>query len=73
VPVLFTWIGFLGIRIPLAYYLTSDYLNLGWLGQWPGINLGLFGAWLAMVCDLVARGAFFLMRFAGGKWKRIKV
>jgi putative MATE family efflux protein len=73
VPVLFTWIGFLGIRIPLAYYLTSDYLSLGWLGEWPGRNLGLFGAWLAMVCDLVARGAFFLMRFAGGKWKRIKV
>lgn len=73
VPVLFTWIGFLGIRIPLAYYLTSDYLNLGWLGEWRGLNLGLFGAWLAMVSDLVARGAFFLIRFAGGKWKTTRV
>jgi putative MATE family efflux protein len=73
VPVLFTWVGFLGIRIPLAYYLTSDYLDFGWLGEWRGMNMGLFGAWLAMVSDLVARGAFFVLRFAGGKWKRTKV
>ncbi|MFL5245220.1 MAG: MATE family efflux transporter [Gemmataceae bacterium] len=73
VPVLFTWVGLLGIRIPLAYYLTSDSLDLGRLGQWPGANLGLLGAWLAMFADLVVRGAFFLHRFAGGRWKRVEV
>jgi Na+-driven multidrug efflux pump len=73
VPVLFTWVGFLGVRIPLALLLTSKELNLGPLGVLPGPDLNLFGAWLAMFADLWARGAFFLVRFAGGKWKGVKV
>src|SRR5262249_44880167 len=48
VPVLFTWVGFLFVRIPLAYLLTADQLELGVLGTWPGAGLGLYGAWLAM-------------------------
>jgi Na+-driven multidrug efflux pump len=63
VPVLFTWIGFLGVRIPLAYMLAPP----------EAADLGLFGAWLAMFADLVVRGAFFLGRFAGGKWKSMRV
>jgi len=61
-PVLFTWLGFLAIRIPLAYLLTGERFGLG-----------LYGAWLAMSADLVVRGAFFLLRFAGGRWKTIRV
>jgi putative MATE family efflux protein len=72
-PVLFSWIGFLGIRIPLAYFLTNDHLELGPLGALPGWNLGLFGAWLAMFADLYVRGGLFLARFARGKWKETKV
>jgi putative MATE family efflux protein len=59
VPVLITWIGFLGVRIPLAYWLTGLY--------------GLYGAWLAMCADLVVRGGFLLYRFASGRWKTIRV
>src|SRR5262249_51983154 len=73
VPVLFTWFGFLVVRIPLAYLLTRSAIDLGSLGTWPGWNLGLYGAWLAMFADLMVRGAFFFLRFAGGKWKAIKV
>jgi Na+-driven multidrug efflux pump len=73
VPVLFTLVGFFLIRIPLAHALTSDHVDLGPLGVWPGHPLGLWGAWLAMFGDLVVRGAFFLFRFAGGRWKRIEV
>lgn len=73
VPVLFTWIGFLGVRIPLAYAFTLSELNLGPFGTWPGLDLGLFGAWLAMFADLMVRGAFFLYRFASGRWKTIRV
>lgn len=62
VPVLFTWIGFLGVRIPLAYLLTQ-----------PHLGLGLTGAWLAMAADLLVRGVFFWWRFAGGRWQTIKV
>jgi putative MATE family efflux protein len=62
VPVLFTWIGFLAFRIPLAYLLTG-----------PTFHFGLLGAWIAMTADLYVRGAFFLWRFAGGRWKLARV
>ncbi len=73
VPVLFTWVGFLGVRIPLAYLLAPSAVDLGPLGELPAADLGLFGAWLAMVADLMVRGAFFLVRFAGGRWKHMRV
>lgn len=60
-PVLVTWVGFLGVRIPLAYLLSGP------------VGLGLFGAWLAMFADLVVRGVFFLHRFAAGRWKDVRV
>jgi Na+-driven multidrug efflux pump len=62
VPVLFSWVGFLGVRIPLAYWLTG-----------PAVGLGLLGAWLAMFADIWLRGLLFVARFAGGRWKRMKV
>jgi putative MATE family efflux protein len=62
VPVLFTWLGFFVVRIPLAYLLTR-----------PQLELGLFGAWLAMFADLSVRGVFFLARFAGGRWRSMRV
>ncbi len=73
VPVLFTLTGFFLVRIPLAYALTAEALDLGPLGTWPGAGLGLMGAWLAMCVDVFVRGAFFLYRFASGRWKRIEV
>ena len=62
VPVLFTWFGFFAVRIPLAYLLTR-----------PEYGLGLRGAWLAMIADIVVRGALILWRFAGGSWRTIRV
>jgi Na+-driven multidrug efflux pump len=73
VPLLFTWVGFLGVRIPLAYAFTRPQVDLGLLGTWPGLDLGLFGAWLAMFADLLVRGGFFLARFHGGRWQRTEV
>ena len=73
VPVAFTWVGFVGVRIPLAFVLTRKEIDLGLFGVWPGLDLNLFGAWLAMFADLFVRGAFFLLRFASGRWKRVKV
>jgi putative MATE family efflux protein len=68
-PMLFTWIGFLGIRIPLAYLLTRG-LSVGGL-EFPAF--GLIGAWIAMFIDIAVRGAFFLARFISGRWKLIEV
>lgn len=73
VPVLFTWIGFFVVRIPLAYFLTRATVSLGPLGDWTGLNLGLYGAWWAMFADLIIRGLFFFHRFARGTWARQKV
>ena len=73
VPVLFSWIGFLGVRLPLAYVLTAPAVDLGPLGTIPGAGWGLFGAWVAMVADIWVRGAFFAARFAGGRWKTVEV
>jgi putative MATE family efflux protein len=73
VPVLFTWLGIFGVRVPLALLLSLPAVDLGPLGTWPGLDLGLEGAWLAMCTDLVVRGVFFLLRFAGGAWQRVRV
>jgi Na+-driven multidrug efflux pump len=61
-PVVFTWVGFLCVRLPMAWILTQQE-----------VGLGLLGAWLAMFADLYVRGAFFLWRFASGAWKRARV
>jgi Na+-driven multidrug efflux pump len=47
--------------------------DLGSLGTIHGLDLGLYGAWLAMFADLMTRGALLLYRFASGGWKRVKV
>jgi putative MATE family efflux protein len=73
VPVLFTWIGFFAVRIPLAYVLAFPRLDLGPLGTYPGFGFGLFGAWLAMFADLLVRGVFFFQRFLRGTWKKQRV
>jgi putative MATE family efflux protein len=72
IPVLFSWIGLLGVRVPLAYLLTREYLYFGTTVAWPG-NSKLFGAWLAMFADLYVRGAFYLYRFVSGKWQQVRV
>jgi len=51
----------LGVRLPLATYLTQEG------------GYGLRGAWIAMVVDLYLRGLLLFLRFSGGKWKRVKV
>ena len=72
VPILFTWLGFF-LRIPLAYLLTRDWIDLGEWGVWPGLNHGLLGAWQAMFVDLLVRGVVFLGRFVGGRWQSMRV
>jgi putative MATE family efflux protein len=59
-------VGYLGIRLPLTYWLT-----------WPvasgGLGLGLRGAWLAMFFDLTTRGVLVAARFLQGGWKTARV
>lgn len=60
-PLAITLIGLLAIRIPGAYWAT------GYLG------LGVRGAWLAMVVDLVVRCLLIGYRFWHGGWRKTKV
>ncbi len=65
-PWLFVLVGYLGVRLPLTYWLT-------WPEAAGGLGLGLRGAWLAMLADLAVRGVLVAARFLQGGWKRAVV
>ncbi len=73
-PLAVTFFGFLAIRIPGAYFLAWEEIRLP-LVDWviPGLGWGVYGAWLAMIADVVVRGLLILARFYHGGWKRIHV
>jgi putative MATE family efflux protein len=73
-PLVITVIGFLGIRIPLAYWLTRGHISLAG-GEYllTGWDLGILGAWYAMVVDICFRSLLVLGRFLQGGWSRIEV
>lgn len=60
-PLLVTILGFLGVRLPLAYLFVSTW-------HW-----GVQGAWYAMVIDVLVRCALIGFRFLHGGWKRVEV
>ncbi len=72
-PLINTFIGLLLIRIPLAIVLALPEITLPFVGRIELMNLGLVGAWYAMVVDLCARTALIVWRFRQGAWTRIKV
>jgi putative MATE family efflux protein len=60
-PMVYTFVGFLGVRLPGAYVLV-----MWW--HW-----GVAGAWYAMVADMLLRCALVVFRFLHGGWKRVEV
>jgi len=73
-PLIFSFIGLLFIRIPLAYYLCWDQIAIPLTDiVITGRNMGVEGAWYAMVTDVVLRSFLILGRFQHGGWKHIKV
>jgi putative MATE family efflux protein len=74
VPLLITFIGLVGVRIPLACFLAWDFIPLPLTGSsLPALGLGVGGAWLAMVLDAWLRSQLALWRFMHGGWTRVKV
>jgi len=73
-PLLFSLIGFLGVRIPLTYFLTQEavYLPLANMTV-AGGDMGVVGAWYAMSADLHVRALLTAIRFFHGGWKRVEV
>ncbi|MHB8898714.1 MAG: MATE family efflux transporter [Thermoguttaceae bacterium] len=73
-PLLFSMIGMLGIRLPLAYWFALDSFRLPFVGiPIAGWNLGVLGAWYAMAADLGVRAVLIFYRFSRGRWQRIGV
>ena len=70
-PMLFTFFGFLAVRIPLAGYLAWDEVTLSGT-DWSvtGLGWGIAGAWWAMVIDLYVRCGLTIGRFVQGRWQR---
>lgn len=74
VPLIFTLLGLLGVRVPLAYYLAWSEVNIPLLGiTLAGQGMGLIGAWYAMVADVVLRSVLVAGRFYQGGWRNIQV
>ncbi len=73
-PLLFTFIGFLLVRIPLAYYLAWDQFTVPFT-TWTitGVGMGVVGAWYAMLIDCCVRSIMVFWRFTHGGWKRVRV
>lgn len=69
-----TLLGLAGIRIPLACFFAWSSVPLP-LTDWvlPGAGLGVIGAWLAMVTDVILRSLLAAARFIHGGWRRTKI
>jgi Na+-driven multidrug efflux pump len=73
-PLLFTLIGFLGVRMPTAYWLAFSSVAIpGAPWALAGCGLGVIGTWYAMVTDLTVRAGLVLYRFGRGRWKHVRV
>jgi putative MATE family efflux protein len=75
-PLVLSFLGFLAVRIPLAYWLAWDRISfdVGPLhASIAGWGMGVRGAWYAMVADLCVRAVLIFALFQQGRWQRIQV
>lgn len=73
-PLAITLLGFLGVRIPLAYVFSQQtFFVPGTNWELAGYGWGVAGAWMAMVVDVHVRAMFTSLRFFQGGWRRIEV
>jgi putative MATE family efflux protein len=73
-PIVFTFVGLILVRLPLCYVLAYDTLSLPVFDlELTGRNLGVVGAWYAMVIDATVRATLVATRFWQGGWRKIKV
>ena len=74
VPLIFTFVGLVLVRLPLAAYLAHATLTLPLVDTTiTGRGLGVTGAWYAMVTDVTLRCALFTARYFQGGWSRVEV
>lgn len=71
-PLLITFVGLCGVRLPLAAFLSWSEIPLGPFVL-SGLGWGVEGAWVAMVTDLIVRAALIFWRFRHGGWRHVAV
>ncbi len=73
-PLALNLVGIVLFRVPVAYYLTRADIRVPLVGwSFHGANLGVVGAWYAMVLDIVVRCILLMLRFRHDAWQRIAV
>ena len=55
------------VRVGLAYILSLESVTICSLTI-PGVGLGIFGVWIAMIADWVLRAVLFTLHFIKEKW-----
>jgi putative MATE family efflux protein len=74
VPIIFTFVGLVLVRLPLAAYLAHASFTLPLVETtFAGRDLGVAGAWYAMVIDVTLRCVLFTARYFHGGWSRVEV
>ena len=57
------------VRVGAAYVFSLDTVTVKALGiSFPGLGLGIFGVWAAMLADWVVRAIFYTPYFIKNKW-----
>jgi Na+-driven multidrug efflux pump len=72
-PLVFTAGGFFAVRLPLTFLFCQPDVRLPWGQVISGLDLGLYGCWMAMQADLWFRGVLFFWRFLAGRWQQTRV
>lgn len=69
-----TFVCLIGVRLPGACLLAWNDFQLPLIGVTiSGFNLGVFGAWYAMVADVMLRSLLVTARIWHGGWRRVGV
>lgn len=73
-PLIITFVGLIGIRLPFACFLAWDQFTLPLFEiTIQGMGWGVTGAWWAMAADVFIRSMIATARFIEGGWKRVRV
>ena len=59
------------VRIAFAYAMALETVSVMGLFSFPGFGMGIWGVWLAMMLDWVARAVLYTVRFVTDKWLRV--
>jgi Na+-driven multidrug efflux pump len=73
-PLVFTIIGLLLVRLPMAVWFAYDSFSIPLTGiVLYGMGYGVVGAWYGAVIDICVRCGLMMARFQHGGWQRVQV